>query len=345
MIGIYESRNDHAFGYHPVGNATIYVGDQDGKNTILVLSSYEPTIWNLVGPGVDDLTQVLLYGYHDQDVTGEADSTVVKEYTYEGTNNYQGQTYRYPGDGRVVGHLEFMGLTVSSFAGSYRATQFTISALEPNPVPEPSAVSLFSIAINGDNLVVDYAKEFATCVQLVTAARQVTHRQDFFCRSGAQVETTAPLSEFSGVEDGAEVMLCHGINYNICSSVVAVETVNKNVVIDIKPGRFPNRINPKSKRKIAVVIPTTDATDNANTFDATTVNPFTVRFGATGTEAVMVREILTDVDDDGDTDLILRFKIQDTGLECGDTSAILSGATYDGKSIQGTDSIKTARCQ
>ncbi len=41
------------------------------------------------------------------------------------------------------------------------------------------------------------------------------------------------------------------------------------------------------------------------TFDASTVNPATVRFGATGTEAAAVHSALEDVDGDGDLDMIL----------------------------------------
>jgi hypothetical protein len=42
------------------------------------------------------------------------------------------------------------------------------------------------------------------------------------------------------------------------------------ISIDIKPGTFPNRINPRSKGKITVAILSTD------TFDATTIGPSAV---------------------------------------------------------------------
>lgn len=73
------------------------------------------------------------------------------------------------------------------------------------------------------------------------------------------------------------------------------------VPIDIKPGSFPNSINLRSRGKIPVAILTT------GTFDATTVDPTTVLFGQTGTEAAPVRAALEDVDGDGDTDMILHF--------------------------------------
>jgi len=112
-----------------------------------------------------------------------------------------------------------------------------------------------------------------------------------------------------------------------------------SVAIDIKPGSFPNSINPKSKGKIPVAILTTDS------FDATTVDSTTVLFGATGTEAAPVQSALEDVDRDGDTDMILHFTTQDTGIQCGDTSASLTGETFSGQAIEGADSIKTVACK
>jgi len=109
--------------------------------------------------------------------------------------------------------------------------------------------------------------------------------------------------------------------------------------IDIKPGSFPNSINPNSQGVIPVAILTTD------TFDATTVDPATVLFGATGTETAPVQSALEDVDGDGDIDLILHFNTQNTGIVCGDTSAFLTGETFSGQAIEGSDSIKTVECE
>ena len=91
--------------------------------------------------------------------------------------------------------------------------------------------------------------------------------------------------------------------------------------------------------RIPVAILTTD------TFDATTVDPTTVLFGATGTETAPVHAALEDVDGDGDTDMILHFNTQDTDIVCGDTSASLTGETVSGQEIEGSDSIKTVGCR
>lgn len=105
------------------------------------------------------------------------------------------------------------------------------------------------------------------------------------------------------------------------------------VDIDIKPGSDPNSINPNSKGVIPVAILTTPD------FDATTVDAETVRFGPD--EAGAVHWALEDVDGDGDTDMVLHFKTQETGFAPGHTSATLTGFTNTGQPIVGTDSIKT----
>jgi hypothetical protein len=107
------------------------------------------------------------------------------------------------------------------------------------------------------------------------------------------------------------------------------------VGIDIKPGSEPNSINSKSQGVIPVAILTTD------TFDASTVDPSLVLFGATGSEAAPVQSALEDVDGDGDIDMILHFKTQETGIQSGDISASLTGGTFSGQIIQGSDCIKT----
>ena len=111
------------------------------------------------------------------------------------------------------------------------------------------------------------------------------------------------------------------------------------VSIDIKPGSDPNSINLRSRGVIPVAVLTTA------TFDATTVDPTTVRFGKTGTEATPVQFALKDVDLDGDIDRILHFKTQNTGILCGDTSASLTGQTFDGQMIKGSDSVNTVGCK
>ena len=111
------------------------------------------------------------------------------------------------------------------------------------------------------------------------------------------------------------------------------------VAIDIKPGSFPNSINPRSKGVIPVAILTTDS------FDATNVDPLTVVFGPNGAVEAHGRGHIEDADGDGDLDLVLHFRTQETGIQCGDTAASLTGETFGGQLIEGSDSISTVGCK
>lgn len=108
------------------------------------------------------------------------------------------------------------------------------------------------------------------------------------------------------------------------------------ISIDIKPATFPNIINPNSKGKFPVAILTTSF------FDATTVNPASVFFGAT--EVPPVHSALEDVDGDGDLDMILHFVTQYAGIACGNASASLTGETFSGMEFEGSDSIEPVPC-
>jgi hypothetical protein len=108
--------------------------------------------------------------------------------------------------------------------------------------------------------------------------------------------------------------------------------------IDIKPGSDPNSINLKSKGVIPVAILTTDS------FDASQVDWETVSFGPDGASKSHAMGHIKDVDEDGDLDLLLHFNTQETGITCGDTEATLTGETFSGESITGSDSVVTVNC-
>jgi len=118
------------------------------------------------------------------------------------------------------------------------------------------------------------------------------------------------------------------------SPVVAPPPV-VNVDIDIKPGSFPNSINIRSHGVIPVAILTTPS------FDATTVDAATVRFGPGNAVEAHGHGHVEDVDGDGDLDLMLHFRTEDAAIPCGATSATLTGETTGGQAITGTDSVKT----
>lgn len=123
-------------------------------------------------------------------------------------------------------------------------------------------------------------------------------------------------------------------------------TSRDSVQIDIKPGSTPNSINPHSKGVIPVAILTTSIADgDTSDFDATQVDPTTVHFGLGGADEVHSIGHLTDVDRDGDMDLLFHFRTEDSSIVCGDTHASLTGETFSGLGFSGADLIRTVECK
>jgi hypothetical protein len=109
----------------------------------------------------------------------------------------------------------------------------------------------------------------------------------------------------------------------------AIETVT----IDIKPGSYPNSINLGSHGLVAVAI-----------LSRTDINPDTVSFAGAG---VAVRgngkkDLAHEEDVNGDGLIDLVLQIETENLDPGviqDGVAILSGRTYGGTEVEGSDTI------
>jgi hypothetical protein len=110
------------------------------------------------------------------------------------------------------------------------------------------------------------------------------------------------------------------------------------IEIDIKPGGFPNSINPGSRGVIPVALL------GSEDIDPTDVDVTTLRFGPTEAAPDHSGQ-LEDVNYDGIMDLVVHFRTQETGIQCGDTEAILTGSLLTGVLLEGTDSIRTIGCQ
>ena len=109
-------------------------------------------------------------------------------------------------------------------------------------------------------------------------------------------------------------------------------------VLDIRSGGPNNNINPNSNAVIPVAILSTDS------FDVGTVDQASLRFGP-GLALAEGNGHLEDVNGDGQPDLVLRFRVRESGIQCGDTSVSITGETLNGIPIQGTDAIRTVGCK
>jgi hypothetical protein len=119
----------------------------------------------------------------------------------------------------------------------------------------------------------------------------------------------------------------------------AAYLVGEPVSIDIKPTSDSNRINLKSKGATPVAILST------STFDATTVDPLSVKFGPSEALTIHGKGSNVDLNGDGLLDLVLHFHTQETGIKCGQIFAFLTGKTNSGQAVAGFDPIQTIGCK
>ena len=145
-----------------------------------------------------------------------------------------------------------------------------------------------------------------------------------------ETENLLPGFEFE-LRDGSLVAL----NDAAPSSVSAV--------MDFKPRSSSNKIWLRREPIFAVAIL---STDDQPIFDATKVDPKSIRIGPRGARPLGRRGVVQrDVDRDGDLDLLVFVGTRRAGMTCGDTSISLSAMTFAGSAISATDSIETIRCR
>lgn len=107
--------------------------------------------------------------------------------------------------------------------------------------------------------------------------------------------------------------------------------------VKVRPcGDSPN-INIKSRGKISVVL-----YSNAN-LDATQVTNIT--FGPATIGIAHKAPHIKDMNDDGLEDLVMHFVQKETGISCGDTSAVLNAETSDGIPFSATATINVVGCK
>lgn len=109
--------------------------------------------------------------------------------------------------------------------------------------------------------------------------------------------------------------------------------------IDVRPGSTCNPVAPNSHGVIPVAVL------SSAEIDARDLDVASLRLGPDGAAPLGGRGVYLDVDRDGELDLLVLFRTQETGIRCGDTTVGLTGATDTGVPIAGEDSIVTVGCR
>jgi hypothetical protein len=136
VVGIYQSSGSTSW---EAGKVDIVV-TRPGSS-VLVLSAYEPTHWNVeVGPG-SFVERIVLSGYYAHSVTAP-EGTEVESYTLDGGGNWLGYGAAWPSHDSfdlVDKAQSLTGLELTSFRGCPTASDFQIDT--PVEIREPHVVS------------------------------------------------------------------------------------------------------------------------------------------------------------------------------------------------------------
>jgi hypothetical protein len=151
----------------------------------------------------------------------------------------------------------------------------------------------------------------------------------------------SPNSDFFG-EDSFEYRLTDANgDSDVATVTVGVFFVRGQVPIDIMPNSDGNDLNLRTGQGAGIDIAILSI---GEFFEAPNeIDPLTLKFGPREGN-IWGSPRVRDVDADGDEDLVVKFLIQQTGIPCGDTHAILFGRTFDFQSISGRDTINTFNC-
>lgn len=344
--------------FFPTGenNVRIYLGNGDGTfaqgQDIVEGSPRALAVGDFNGDGEQDIAAIDFIFEHNRllILLGQGDGTFAPVAT-EADVGPEAQSLTvgdFNGDGRQdVATADPNTDILSVLLGNGDGTFGTAQHLSPGVIPVPGGlVQPVSIKVgdfNGDGRLdlatgnrrpADPPIDSGVSILLGRGDGTFEPAQEFLTAEG-----TASLVVADFNDDGQPDLATANHETSSVTILLNDSAAETAVQIDIKPGGSANRVNPGSQGEIRVAVLTRDG------FDAAAVDPATVRFGRTGTEAAPVHFALNDVDGDGNTDLVLRFRIQQTGISCGDTSASLTGRTFGGQAISGSDSIRTVGCR
>ena len=150
---------------------------------------------------------------------------------------------------------------------------------------------------------------------------------DAGCKAGC-VTVTSIQTETAYSPGAPTVTTANGARMVMTPALVQIEP----------PSTAPVSIDPRSSGMTAVAILSTAM------LAASDIDPASVRFGPK--HAINVTPAsLQDLDHDGRPDLVLHFRLRDTGLACSDSSAPLTGQTLAGQVFAGSEAIVAVGCK
>ena len=117
----------------------------------------------------------------------------------------------------------------------------------------------------------------------------------------------------------------------------AAELPRNDVAIDLKPKDSQNFLKSRTRGAVSLAVL------GSPSFDVTTVDPRTLRFGPGGARSRPRRAIRRDVNGDGEIDLVAWYRLRKAELARGAEQACLRWQTRDGTPYEGCDAIRSYR--
>ena len=234
----------------------------------------------------------------------------------------------YHEDGPTWEHYEISGpesgaWTATLYGADVTGTEEVSLSVYSEDAPNQSPVGNVSWRIDDGMLVMDGGRSYDPDGQIISYNWYVTTYQDDEVYVGQIAE--------------------HPLLQNTPVTMTLVVTDNRRgtdfvsvtiVPIDVRPGSDVNPVNPKSKGVLPVAIL------SSAMFDASAIDPNTLRFGPGQTGPVENGVHREDVDNDGTIDLMLQFPIQQLGVESNTSQLCLTGEFPDGPIFWACDTVK-----
>jgi len=140
-----------------------------------------------------------------------------------------------------------------------------------------------------------------------------------------------------GIDNDADGLIDHPEDPSCADAEGVAEVPRNDVAIDVKPGNRHNFVNSRSHRSVPVAVL------GSPSFDVTSVDPKTLRFGPGGARARPRRAIRRDVNGDAEIDLYAWYRWREAGLAPGAEQVCLRWQTWDGTPYEGCDEIRRRR--
>ena len=219
LLSMYEVTNNQ------VGTAVVNVNGSAKVPVNLVLSSYEAVNWVLKGSGVPFIKSVVVNGYKKSTVSG-IDSKYVTDKTGVGNYLYAcGYSWPYNGGGCdtnvLVSKVEsFFGSPLTSFAGQYQATQFTVTLPDAAVTTPDSTPDAFTFTDQTDVALSAVVTSNEITVSGINTAAAISVAGGKYSLNGGAYVATAGT-----VNNGDKVKVQHTASASLATKVDTVLTI------------------------------------------------------------------------------------------------------------------------